>query len=101
RICKEINRHGYSLHPDDLYTGGSWEQTSIRALLIDENLTEAAALSADAGYPSDIEKVGTIGLIMANTSGNDVITLYYVDGTLELAFVQVNGTDEIRKLGER
>jgi len=38
-------------------------------------------------------------LIMANVGEQDVVTLYLVNGEIELGFVQVTGTGTVRALG--
>lgn len=100
RIAAEVNRHGYTLTASDFYTAGSWKDTSIRALLPDTELSAAIAASKRAGYPADVDKAGTVALIMANPRGDDTMMLFFVDGTLEFAFIQVTGTDEIRALND-
>jgi hypothetical protein len=46
-----VNEFGYALHPDDLYPAGAWNDTSIRALLPETELTDAVAASKSAGFP--------------------------------------------------
>lgn len=98
RLCDIINAHGYQITPAELYVSGSWQNSSIRALLASEEMTHAVDASLQAGFPSDIDHVGTITLIMANVSGDDVITLFLVNNDIELAFIQVTGADEVRAL---
>jgi hypothetical protein len=38
---------------------------------------------------------------MANAGDDDVVTLYLVDGEIELGFVQVKGTGAVRALDAR
>ncbi len=101
RLCRTVNEFGYALHPDDLYPAGVWNDTSIRALLPETELAEAVAASKSAGFPSDIDRAGQVTLVMANVGDDDVVTLYLVEGEIELGFVQVTGTGAVRALGAR
>lgn len=99
RLCRTINSYGYSILPGDLYPAASWEEQSIRALLPGTGLDAAVSASVQAGFPSDIDRVGTVSLVMAKHTGDDVITLYLVDGEIELGFVQTAGSEHVRTLG--
>ncbi len=99
RLCRVVNGFGYTMHPDDLYPAGAWNDTSIRALLPETELADAVAASKSGGFPSDIDRMGQITLIMANVGEQDVVTLYLVNGEIELGFVQVTGTGTVRALG--
>ena len=101
RLCRIVNEFGYALHPDDLYPTGAWNDTSIRALLPETELSDAVAASKSAGFPSDIDRAGQVTLVMANVGNDDVVTLYLVDREIELGFVQVAGTQGVRALGAR
>ena len=101
RLCRTLNEYGYTLHPDDLYPSGAWNDTSIRTLLPDIALNDAVAASKSARFPSDIDRIGHITLLMANIGSDDVITLYLIDGEIELGFVQTKGTQTVRALGEQ
>ena len=100
RLCRKLNEYGYTLHPDDLYPSGAWNDTSIRTLLPDIALNDAVQVSKKAGFPSDVDRTGNIALLMANIGSDDVITLYLFDGEIELGFVQTKGTQTVRALGE-
>lgn len=97
-LASTLNSYGYALIADDIYPAGEWKDTSIQALLSDAELTAAISASKQAGFPSDVTKTGTVTLVMANVE-NDVITLYLVDGEIELAFVQAAGSDAVKPLG--
>lgn len=99
RLCRIVNEFGYAIYPDDLYPAGAWNDTSIRALLPETELADAVAASKSAGFPSDIDHAGQVTLIMANMGNDDVVTLYLVDGEVELGFVQVTGTGAVHALG--
>ena len=97
-LASKLNSYGYTLRADDIYPAGEWQDTSIQTLLSGAELKEAVAASGQAGFPSDVEKTGTVTLVMANVGGNDVITVYLVNGEIELAFVQVTGSDTVKAL---
>ena len=100
-LASKMNSYGYTLTPDDFYPAGEWKNTSIRTLLSGAQLDAAISVSKQAGFPSDVEKMGDVTLLMANAGGDDVITLYLVDGEIELAFVQVTGADAVKLLGSK
>ncbi len=100
-LAAKMNSYGYTLTPDDFYPAGEWKNTNIRTLLSGAQLDAAISVSKQAGFPSDVEKTGDVTLLMANAGGDDVITLYLVDGEIELAFVQVTGTDAVKLLGSK
>lgn len=100
RICRQINAFGYTFAPDDLYVAGTWENSSIRALLPEEELTSAIEASLRAGFPSDVDQVGAVALLLANPAADDAVTLFLVNNEIELAFVQTAGGAEIWALGE-
>ena len=98
-LAAKLNTYGYSLTADDIYPAGEWKDTTIRALIGDTGLDAAIAASKQAGFPSNIDHTGTVTLIMANTAGDEVITVYLLGGEIELAFVQVAGSDAVKALG--
>ena len=100
-LASKLNSYGYTLTADDLYPAGEWKDTSIKTLLSGAELGPAISASKQAGFPSDVDKTGTVTLVMANVGGDDVITIYLVNGEIELAFVQVTGTDAVKVLGSK
>ena len=98
-LASKMNSYGYTLTADDLYPAGEWKNISIRTLLSGAQLDAAISASKQAGFPSDVEKTGDVTLLMANVGGDDVITLYLVDGEIELAFVQTTGSTTVKALG--
>ncbi|HWR22007.1 MAG TPA: hypothetical protein VN366_00905 [Feifaniaceae bacterium] len=99
QLAGTLNAYGYSLTADDIYPAGAWEDTSVAALLSGAELDAAISASKETGFPSDVNKTGDVTLVMANAGGDDVITLYLVNGEIELAFVQVTGSDAVKALG--
>ena len=100
RLIKTLKSYGYSLTRDELHPIGTWEEQSISVLLSEVKLNKAVEASKAAGFSSDIERKGTISLIMADAGGGRVLTLYLVDGDIELAFVQNPGSFDVLPLGE-
>ena len=100
RLIKTLKSYGYSLTRDELHPIGTWEEQSISALLSEVKLNKAVEASKAAGFSSDIERKGTISLIMADAGGGSVLTLYLVNGDIELAFVQNPGSFEVQPLGD-
>ncbi len=100
RLIKTLKSYGYSLTRDELHPIGTWEEQSISALLSEVKLNKAVEASKAAGFSSDIERKGTVSLIMADAGGGSVLTLYLVNGEIELAFVQNPGSFDVLPLGE-
>ena len=100
RLIKTLKSYGYSLRRDELHPIGTWEEQSISALLSEVKLNKAVEASKAAGFSSDIERKGTVSLIMADAGGGSVLTLYLVNGEIELAFVQNPGSFDVLPLGE-
>lgn len=87
RIAKEINAYGYSLTGDDLYVYGEARRTCVQELFPEEDLSDAAACSKAAGFPSDLHRQGDVILLLAKVE-EGVITVYLVDGSIELCFIE-------------
>ena len=100
RLIKTLKSYGYSLTRDELHPIGTWEEQSISALLSEVKLNKAVEASKAAGFSSDIERKGTVSLIMADAGGGSVLTLYLVNGDIELAFVQNPGSFDVLPLGD-
>ena len=60
------------------------------------DIESMAELSRASGFDADITKSGEVTILLAN-SKSGVITLYLVDGVIELAFIQT-GEGEVRPL---
>lgn len=90
RIARQINAYGYNLHADDIYSAADWENATIRELLPDDDLTGAVEASTKVNLPSNIDRRGQVTLILAQ-AGADTLSVFYVDGELELAFMQRGG----------
>ncbi|HWS28895.1 MAG TPA: hypothetical protein VN512_02150 [Clostridia bacterium] len=99
-VCEEVNAFGYAFLPDDWYTAGGQADTSIEALAGSEDLSEAVAASKAAGFPSDTEKRGEVVLLLGQLANDDVVTVYIVNGEIELCFVQTLGGDVFSLGGE-
>ena len=97
-LAEELNAFGYSLEGEDIYVLGESRGISIAEVLAGTDLTEAVAASRAAGVPSDVNAVGDIVAMLANTEAG-VITLYLRNEAIELCFIQ---TDEgqVLPLGE-
>lgn len=100
RLARKLNaEYGYALQATDIYPAADWQDTSIQALLPQDDLTEAVQVSRSAGLPSDIGRVGHVTLVLANAQADVVITLYLLDGDIELGFEQQTGVTGLRPLG--
>lgn len=100
RLARKLNAdYGYALQADDIYPAADWKDTTIRTLLPEQDLEVAVEASRSVGLPSDIDRKGHVALILANAKANIVITLYLLDGEIELGFLQEKGTDNVLPLG--
>lgn len=99
-IVGMLREYGYRVYDSDLYIAGDYRNTSIGALLTDVDLLAAQSASRAAGFPSDVDRVGDVVLILAATTQDEVITLYALDGQMELCFIQYTNSGEVGVLGE-
>ena len=98
KICNALAEYGYELGFDDIYVSGDTPDISIRELLEGIPLDAAVAASRAAGFPSDVDRIGDIVVLMAAISQDRVITIYTVDGQMELCFIQIVGSYEVEAL---
>ena len=87
-VANKINAYGYSFLPDDLLIAYDNANTSIADVLEGVDLEEAAQASREAGFPSDVNRIGGVTLMLAEDPDGDIITIYLVDGEIELCFAQ-------------
>lgn len=100
RLVRNLNAaYGYDLRAADIYPAENWEQRSIRSLLPETDLQAAVEASRAAGLPSDIDEEGHILLLLANTEQDIVVTLFLLDGQIELGFEQQRASDAVYPLG--
>ncbi len=99
KIIEKLNSFGYDFRFDDLFLAGDSSLGSIRSMLPEGlDLSEAVSASKSSGFASDIDKTGEIALLLADAGGGNVITVFVLDGEIELCFIQVEGTYEVRPL---
>ena len=118
-MTRQINAHGYNLRYDDCYhyyvENGQTEvlakyddwypafhddNISIADALTDLPLDEAVAASKESGYPSDVETRGEVVLFLARADDENIITVFTLDGKLELCFIQLPETGAVRALSK-
>lgn len=99
KVADAINKFGYDFTADDLLVTYDNAETSISAVLNDVDLSDAVQASKQAGFSSDVSKTGGVTLILAS-SGDDVITVYLLDGEIELCFIQRPG-GEVAAINKR
>ena len=63
-------------------------------------MEDAIAASQRAGFPSDTERQGEIYLLLAKLDDEHVLTVFVVDEAVELAFIQILGSDEVKAVNE-
>ena len=87
-VVEMLEARGYSLSGEQLYHGGSFTNQSIQQVLSGVSLEEAVAASQAGGFPSDVERAGEVTLLLCALGNGDVITLFLLDGQMELCFIQ-------------
>ncbi len=99
KILTRLSGFGYYLSDESLYIQGDYPNMTIASMLQGIDLEEAVAASKKAGFPSRIDKQGDVVLILAATREQDVITLYMLDGEMELCFIQRPNSSKVAPLG--
>lgn len=100
RIARIINSYGYDIDIGDIYPADTQNDATIEEMLYGEDLTDIAEKSKEAGFPSDTKRRGDIVQLLIALDDNKVITLFIVDGDIELAFIQIPGAEQVLGLGE-
>ncbi len=102
KIRRAINGYGYSVLEDAIYPAGYMEDGSIAGMLAGEDIDMQAAVNASksAGFPSDINRQGEVTLILAAISDSEVITLFMIDGEIEMGFIQALDEQGVSPLGQ-
>ena len=103
-ICAAVNEHGYSLSPDDFTLEGYGLDTSLEALLgenesLAANMEKIVACSRGCGFDADIELVGKVELLTHAIDSDSVMLIYAVDGKPELVFIEKLSTGEVLPIG--
>lgn len=80
---------------DELYKHNFAKNTSIRAIVGDTDMTRAADVSRECGFDADIDKTGDVYVLLANLGDEQVLTVYVVDETIQLAFIQIPNSDSV------
>ena len=84
-----------NIEADELYKHNFAKNTSIRALVGDTDMTRAADASRECGFAADIDKTGDVYVLLANLGDGQVLTVYVVDETIQLAFIQIPNSDSV------
>ncbi len=90
---------GYTVEADQLYNAGSFPDQSIAGALSGISLDEAVAASRAGGFPSRVEQVGDVTLLLCALENQDVITIFLLNGEPELCFVQSLSGGGLKTLG--
>lgn len=98
-VCGQVNKFGYSLCPDDFDLRGYGNSTSIAALLEGEDLSTVCEQSASCGFPSDVNRVGRVELMLCQLDDTQIMMIYTVDGEAELVFIQDTETGLTGSIG--
>ena len=85
---------------DELYQQSYAKASSIAEIMTGIDMEDAIAASRRAGFPSDAERQGEIYLLLAKLDDEHVLTVFVVDEAVELAFIQILGSDEVKAVNE-
>lgn len=99
-ITTRLGEFGYLVRSDEIFIEGDYPDTSIAALLPPGTAAEAVEASRRAGFPSRIDRRGDVVLLLARAGAEEVITLYMLDGEMELCFIQKPNEDRAYALNE-
>ncbi len=94
-IVRRLAQHGCNIEADELYKHDFAKNTSIRAIVGDTDMTCAADVSRECGFDADIDKTGDVYVLLANLGDERVLTVYVVDETIQLAFIQIPNSDSV------
>ncbi|MEL7609572.1 MAG: hypothetical protein AAGU74_08710 [Bacillota bacterium] len=97
-IVNKINAFGYELDYADLYITGDTPSASIRTLMTDVPLEDAVEASRQCGFDGDVDRVGEVVVLLASISETEVITVFTVNGQIELCFIQILNSYEVKPL---
>lgn len=98
-ILDTLSLFGYNVSDDQLYIAGDYKNTRIAELLPEQELQSAVEASLKSGFPSDVQSRGDITLVLAACRDGSVITLYFLNGEMNLCFVQKPNSSEAEPLG--
>lgn len=97
-VVDELTSRGYTLKEEDLYSVGGFENSSIAQVLAGQELAPAVEAGIAGGFPSDVDAVGDIRLLLLTMENQDIITIFLRDGEIELCFVQRLDDTELKPL---
>lgn len=97
RIADELSKHGCEIQAENIEKLMYEKNTSIKALMPEgTELDKVIAVSKQAGFDSDTERVGDVYVLLADLDeGKRVLTVFVVDEEIELAFIQIPDSDEV------
>ncbi len=95
RIVRELAAHGLAVDAADLYQHEHRRDTTIAEMMADTRLEPVIEASLAAGFPSDVNRAGEVYCLLAGLDGGRVLTVFVVDEEIELAFVQIPGSEEV------
>lgn len=100
KVTEELKEHGCVISAEDLYQESYSKHSSITGLMHGIELSEIQSVSIAAGFSSDVNKEGEVYLLLAQLNQERVLTVFVLDERVELAFIQVLGSDEVFPINE-
>ena len=95
RIVRELAEHGLTVDAADLYQHEHRQAATIAELMADTDLTQAIEASLASGFPSEVNRAGEVYCLLAGLEDGKVLTVFVVDEEIELAFLQIPGSETV------
>lgn len=93
---RSLAQHGCNIEADELYKHNfAKKHLNSQAIVGDTDMTRAADVSRECGFDADIDKTGDVYVLLANLGDEQVLTVYVVDETIQLAFIQIPNSDSV------
>ena len=98
QICDQLEEHGKTYAYWELAPTSGAANTTIAELLDDVDMEEAVEASKAGGFESNLNKRGQVVLYLIEDEDGTVVTIYAVDGRIELCFRQDQKTQAVSPL---
>lgn len=95
KIEAQLSRHGIEVVMDDFIQQSYEKKTSIREMMDGIDLDDIIDVSEAVGLSADVDRIGEVYLLLAEVGDGSVLSVFVVDETVELAFVQKPGEGKV------
>lgn len=98
-VCNQINEYGYAVSPNDFYLQGYGADTTIEQVLKDIDIGILREYSISCGFSANTNKAGRVEVLLWQMDDTRVMTVYTVDGSAQLVFIENTETGEVTPIG--